>query len=152
MTANQTLGEQELDLGEKLKRLRLNKNWDQKTLAARAGVSVRALRNLESGQGSTVKTLLSVVRALGRESWLQTVAPVATINPLTLTSRASARVRATSPSIKINAAKRLLATAKLAEGEGQPAPGSPVELNAARRLIEIASRTNEQPSQSRKKP
>ena len=152
MTTSQTLDELEIDLGEKLKRLRLNKNWDQKTLAARAGVSVRALRNIEAGQGSTVKTLLSVVRALGRESWLQTVAPVATVNPLTLTSRASKRVRATSPTVKINAAKRLLATAKLAEGEGHPAPGSPVELNAARRLLATASQANEQPPKSRKKP
>ncbi|CAM2153913.1 protein of unknown function [Pararobbsia alpina] len=97
MPANQTLEELEYDLGEKLKRLRLNKNLDQKTLAARAGVSVRALRNLESGHGSTVKTLLSVVRSLGRESWLDTVAPIPTINPLTLTRRATQRLRATSP-------------------------------------------------------
>lgn len=46
-------------------------------------MSVRALRNLESGAGSTVRTLVSVLRALGRHEWLNTVAPVATINPLT---------------------------------------------------------------------
>ncbi|QIL84095.1 helix-turn-helix transcriptional regulator [Diaphorobacter sp. HDW4A] len=86
----------EIGLGEKLKLLRLNKNIEQKTLAARAGVSVRALRNLESGGGTTVKTLLSVVRALGRESWLDTVAPVPTVNPLTFTSRATQRQRARS--------------------------------------------------------
>ncbi len=95
MLVSQTVDEMEVDLGEKLKRLRLNKNLDQKTLAARAGVSVRALRNLENGAGSTIKTLMCVVRALGRESWLQTVAPVPTINPLTLTSRAARRLRAT---------------------------------------------------------
>ncbi|MHA4868878.1 helix-turn-helix domain-containing protein [Duganella sp. PWIR1] len=152
MTDNQTLDELENDLGEKLKRLRLNKNWDQKTLAARAGVSVRALRNIEAGQGSTVKTLLSVVRALGRESWLQTVAPVATVNPLTLTSRASKRVRATSPTVKVNAAKRLLAIAEFAEGEGQPAPGLTVKINAARRLLATVNQANEQPPKSRKNP
>lgn len=112
---SQTLGEQELELGENLKRLRLNKNCDQKTLAARAGVSVRALRNLEAGQGSSLKTLLSVVRALGREAWLQTIAPVATINPLTITSRATKRLRATSPSVKANAAKQRVAVLRLAE-------------------------------------
>jgi transcriptional regulator with XRE-family HTH domain len=84
----------EADLGEKLKALRLGKNLDQKTLAERAGVSVRALRNLEGGKGSTVKTLVSVLRALGRQGWLSTVAPVATINPLTLTRDASPRQRA----------------------------------------------------------
>jgi len=112
---SQTLGEQELELGENLKRLRLNKNCDQKTLAARAGISVRALRNLETGQGSSLKTLLSVVRALGREAWLQTIAPVATINPLTITSRATKRLRATSPTVKANAAKQRVAALRLAE-------------------------------------
>ena len=94
MLVNQTVDEMEAALGEKLKRLRLNKNLEQKTLAARAGVSVRALRNLEGGAGTTVKTLLSVVRALGRESWLETVAPIPTINPLTLTTRVTVRQRA----------------------------------------------------------
>jgi len=115
---SQTLGEQELELGENLKRLRLNKNCDQKTLAARAGISVRALRNLETGQGSSLKTLLSVVRALGREAWLQTIAPVATINPLTITSRATKRLRATSPTVKANAAKQRVAALRLAEKDG----------------------------------
>lgn len=95
MLATLTVEEMEAYLGEQLKRLRLDKNLDQKTLAGRAGVSVRALRNLEGGAGTTIKTLLSVVRALGRESWLDTVGPVATINPLALTSRASQRQRAT---------------------------------------------------------
>jgi transcriptional regulator with XRE-family HTH domain len=115
MTISQTLNEQEIELGEKLKRLRLNKNLDQKTLAAQAGISVRALRSLEAGHGSSVKTLLSIVSALGRESWLQTVAPVATINPLTLTSRASQRVRATSPAIKRKASQKLIQSTQLAD-------------------------------------
>lgn len=92
--ANLTLEEMEAELGEKLRRFRLNKNLDQKTLAERSGISVRALRNLEGGQGSTVKTLISVLRTLGREEWLQTVAPVPTINPLTLTRVAEPRQRA----------------------------------------------------------
>jgi transcriptional regulator with XRE-family HTH domain len=127
MTADQalTLSEMEFDLGAKLKRIRLNKNLDQKTLSVRAGVSVRALRNIEAGQGSTVRTLLSVVRALDRASWLQTVAPVATINPLTMTTRASMRVRATSPAAKTNAAKKRLAATRLAEGDAQQEPGTP---------------------------
>lgn len=156
MINSQTLDELEIDLGEKLKRLRLNKNWDQKTLAARAGVSVRALRNIEAGQGSTVKTLLSVIRALGRESWLDTVAPVATVNPLTLTSRASQRVRATSPAVKLNAARRLIATAEQIGGEQGKPRISPVQLNAARRLIATANQAGgnpvKTPTKSRKKP
>jgi hypothetical protein len=37
---------------------------------------------------------LSVLRALGREEWLKTVAPVATINPLTMPRTAQPRRRA----------------------------------------------------------
>lgn len=96
-TKNQTPEEMEVALGEKLKSLRLSRNLDQKTVAERAGVSVRALRNLEAGKGSTIKTLVSVLRALGRQTWLETVAPVATINPLTLTREAQPRQRASRP-------------------------------------------------------
>lgn len=94
---NLTPGEMEAALGEKLRTLRLSRNLDQKTLAERAGLSVRALRNLESGQGSTVRTLIGVLRALGRQDWLNTIAPVATINPLTLTREAQPRQRASRP-------------------------------------------------------
>lgn len=96
-TAHLTPEEMEFELGEKLKTLRLTRNVDQKTLAERAGISVRALRNLESGQGSTIKTLVCVIRALGRQEWLNAIAPVATINPLTLTREAQPRQRASRP-------------------------------------------------------
>jgi transcriptional regulator with XRE-family HTH domain len=89
--------ELEAALGERLKLLRLAKNLDQNTLAGRAGISVRALRSLEAGAGSTLKSLVRVLRALGRESWLETIAPVATINPLALTRSAAPRQRASRP-------------------------------------------------------
>lgn len=94
---NQTPEEMEAGLGEKLRALRLSKNLDQKTLAERAGLSVRALRNLEAGRGSTIKTLVCVLRALGRQAWLDTIAPVATINPVHLTREAQPRQRASRP-------------------------------------------------------
>ena len=89
-----TVEELESELGDRLRTYRLTKNLQQSALAERAGVGLSALRNLENGRGSTVKTLLSVVRALGREDWLNTVAPVATVNPLTLTRQAQPRIRA----------------------------------------------------------
>ncbi|MDR2187118.1 MAG: helix-turn-helix domain-containing protein [Azonexus sp.] len=95
-----TPDETEAALGEKLKALRLFRNIDQKTLAGRAGVSVRALRSLESGQGSTVRTLVCVLRALGRQDWLNTIAPVATINPLAITRQAEPRQRASRPRVR----------------------------------------------------
>jgi transcriptional regulator with XRE-family HTH domain len=84
----------EVDLGEKLRALRLSRDLDQAGLAARAGVSLSALRALESGRGSTLHTLVRVARALGREDWFASIAPVATINPLTMLRRARPRQRA----------------------------------------------------------
>ena len=103
IAATLTPDEMEAALGERLKALRLNRNLDQKTLAERGGISVRALRNLEGGEGSTLHTLVSVLRALGREEWLETIAPVATINPLALTSKALGRQRASKPRAKRDA-------------------------------------------------
>lgn len=101
----QTLEELEAELGEQLRKLRLHRNLEQAAVAEQAGVSVRALRNLEGGKGSTVRTLLAVLRAMGRESWLGTVAPVASVNPLSLTRGAHERQRATSASRRQGARK-----------------------------------------------
>jgi transcriptional regulator with XRE-family HTH domain len=87
----------ESSIGEQLRALRVNRNIDQKTLAERAGVSLRALRNLEGGAGSTLHTLVCVIRALGRQDWLKTVGPVATINPLMLSRTTAPRQRASKP-------------------------------------------------------
>jgi transcriptional regulator with XRE-family HTH domain len=79
-----------------LRAQRLERNLEQATLADRAGVSVNVVKRLESGQGSSVRSLVAVLRALGRESWLNTLAPVATINPLTLPRAAKLRQRVRS--------------------------------------------------------
>jgi len=89
-----TLAELEAALGENLKQLRLSRNTDQRTLAEQAGVSTRALQSLENGEGSSLQTLVKVVRALGRESWFDTIAPVATINPMAMVAKAAPRQRA----------------------------------------------------------
>ncbi|WP_419721445.1 helix-turn-helix domain-containing protein [Paraburkholderia tropica] len=89
--------EVEIDIGQSLKTLRVHKNLDQATVAARAGISVRSLRNLECGSGSSLQTLVRVVRVLGRESWFSTIAPVPTINPIMMTRKAQPRQRASKP-------------------------------------------------------
>ena len=45
------------ELGERLRALRLNRNLAQREVAAKAGVSLRSVINLEAGKGSTVETL-----------------------------------------------------------------------------------------------
>ena len=85
-------------LGERLKRLRLNRNLDQRSTAEKAGISERALRNLESGQGSTVETLLRTLKALDYLQGINMLAPEASVNPLDLLrqSKAPQRVRRAS--------------------------------------------------------
>jgi len=69
-------------LGDRLRELRILKNLDQRALAARAGISLNAVRHLETGQGARVHSLLKVLRALGRADWLETLAPTVSISPL----------------------------------------------------------------------
>jgi len=92
-----TPDELEYEVGSSLRRLRINRNLEQAVLAERAGVSTRALRNLELGNGSSLHTLVCVVRALGRLEWFNTIGPVASINPLMMTRDAEPRQRASKP-------------------------------------------------------
>jgi len=78
-------------------------------VAERAGISARALRNLESGNGSSLHTFCRVIKALGREEWLDTIAPVASINPLSHTTRAKPRQRASRPRKKATTFNEALA-------------------------------------------
>jgi transcriptional regulator with XRE-family HTH domain len=94
MAPYQTTAEMEAALGASLKALRLDLNIDQRTLAAQAGISIGALKNLENGKGSTVKSMVSVLRALDRSDWLTTIAPVASVNPLSHTQSTTPRRRA----------------------------------------------------------
>jgi transcriptional regulator with XRE-family HTH domain len=74
--------ELEQRLGTRLRELRLLKNIDQRTLAARAGVTLNALKHLESGKGARVHSLIKVLRALDRADWLETLAPTVSISPM----------------------------------------------------------------------
>jgi transcriptional regulator with XRE-family HTH domain len=86
--------ELELALGESIRATRLQKNLDRRTLCDRAGVSMNALRNLETGAGATIKTLVLVIRALERLDWLAALSPLVTINPLHTVRNKAVRERA----------------------------------------------------------
>lgn len=97
MTKSKTIAEVELELGQQIRSLRLRKNFDQQTLARQAGVALSALKNLESGKGAAIKTLLKVLRALERIDWLQTLAPAVSISPLQMLKSKHVRKRAYRP-------------------------------------------------------
>lgn len=77
-----TSAEIEEILGSRLRELRLLKNLDQVSLAERAGVSLNALKHLETGQGARVSSLIKVLRGLDRADWLQTLTPAVSISPM----------------------------------------------------------------------
>ena len=89
-----TLGQLAEMLGGQLRALRLRQNVDQQQLAARAGVALNAVKNLESGRGGTTRSLLKVLRALGREDWLDALSPQVSISPLQALTRRPTRRRA----------------------------------------------------------
>lgn len=74
--------ELEEKLGQQLRNLRILRNLAQSELAERAGVALNAVKRLESGQTSTTKSLVKVLKILNRTEWLDTLAPQVTVNPL----------------------------------------------------------------------
>jgi transcriptional regulator with XRE-family HTH domain len=80
-------------LGEQLRSIRLDSGHDQAALADLADVSLTAVKNLENGRGSTLRTLVRVLRALDRADWLATLAPEPTVSPLDLLRSSSTTPR-----------------------------------------------------------
>jgi transcriptional regulator with XRE-family HTH domain len=71
-------------LGKQLKELRIAKNLDQVTTAERAGISEKSLRNLEAGRGSSIETLVRVLKALDSLDGLRMLAPKPALSPLAM--------------------------------------------------------------------
>lgn len=93
---NETPSTDELvaSLGEQLRAARLRLNISRKDLASEAGVALGSLRNLESGAGATVATLVRVVRALKLTDWLASLQPEVTISPMQMLKAKQPRQRA----------------------------------------------------------
>ena len=79
-----TVDQWEASLGDQVRRLRIDRNMDQARLAELADVSVGAVSNLERGKGSSLRTLIGVLRALGRTDWIESLAPVVGVSPMQL--------------------------------------------------------------------
>ena len=69
-------------LGERLRAMRLSRNLSQRELASKGGLSLRALINLEAGDGSTVESLLRVLKALDATDAIELLAPQPQVSPL----------------------------------------------------------------------
>lgn len=82
MTDDVPTDELESRLGSQIRTIRIQAGHDQQTLAELADVGLSSLKNLENGRGSTLRTLVRVLRALDASDWLDTLAPEPTISPL----------------------------------------------------------------------
>ena len=89
METSRTSAELEQLLGLRLRELRILRNLDQVSLAERSGVSLNALKHLESGKGARVNSLIKVLRGLDRADWLETLAPTVSISPMQMLKRES---------------------------------------------------------------
>ena len=91
MQLARTTEELEVAFGSSIQRLRHTRGLSQRELADRANVSLSALKNLEHGRGSSLTTVVQIVRALERREWLDALAPVEpTFSPMEALRRASA--------------------------------------------------------------
>jgi len=72
----------EIMIGEQIRRLRISYGIDQLQLASAANISVGAVKNLEGGKGSSLKSLIMVLRTLKAEQWLNTLSPETSVSPM----------------------------------------------------------------------
>lgn len=108
MNRSATIDELQAELGERLRQLRLGRDLDQLQTAEKAGVSEKALRNLESGRGSNLSTLLRVLKALDALDGLNALLPTPTVSPLALLKQAQPRQRVGRPRTPGQARKQSL--------------------------------------------
>ena len=62
-------------VGAQIRSLRQDEHLTQKALANRANVSLSSLQSPELGRGSSLTTVVKVMRSLGRSDWFETLAP-----------------------------------------------------------------------------
>ena len=87
-STHSSTAEWERYLGEQFRAMRIRAGVEQAVLAERADVSTGAIKNLESGKGSSLKTLIKIVRCLGRTDWLESLAPQVSVSPMQMLAAA----------------------------------------------------------------
>ena len=96
-----TTRELEAELGRQIRTLRLRLDLDQKQLAERAGIALNAVKNLETGKGTSLRSLIQVLRILNRTNWLETLAPTVSISPVQMLKTKTPRQRASPRRMQI---------------------------------------------------
>lgn len=76
----------EQELGKRLKDHRLDLNLSQEEIATRSGLSRRTITAIENGEGSTLSTLIAMLRAMNALDTLENFLPDPGISPMAMTS------------------------------------------------------------------
>ena len=71
----QTTSEMLATMGAGLRAARLADNLSQATAAARSGISLKAVRNLEDGKNASTFSLLALCKTLRLTDWIANLAP-----------------------------------------------------------------------------
>lgn len=77
-----TAREHEQRIGAQVRERRHRADLTINDVASRAEVSAKTVQNLEHGRGSSLSTLIKVLRALDAEDWLETLTPPEPISPI----------------------------------------------------------------------
>lgn len=88
-----------MDVGDSIRQLRLHLNLAQAVVAERSGISFGAYRNLESGEGASLRSFLAVCRTLGKTDWIRTLPPPM-ISPMEILRRESRSVRQRATAVR----------------------------------------------------
>lgn len=88
-------------IADAIRRMRLNHNLTQQTVADRSGLSLKAVVNLESAKGASLRSFLAVCRTFGQLGWIDGMTPPEGPSPMELLKLASRpRRRRASPAGK----------------------------------------------------
>lgn len=71
-----------IEVGARLRAARVRQRLEQKELAHVANVSVSAIKSLENGKGSSLKSFIQVLRGLHLEEVFQALPPADMVSPL----------------------------------------------------------------------
>jgi transcriptional regulator with XRE-family HTH domain len=83
-----TLVEWEQQLGDAMRQLRISAGYGQMELAERANLSRSSIQALEQGRGTRLRTVLAVLRALGRPDAFDSIMPEDGPTPLQILAEA----------------------------------------------------------------
>ena len=87
------------EVGDSIRKLRLQRNLSQEVVAERSGISFGAYRHLESGKGTSLRSFLAVCRTFGKTDWLRTLPPPM-ISPMEILKRESRTPRQRASAVR----------------------------------------------------